>query len=106
MEKKEDSIRLKAVLVKREVLEERYGFKFTDLEWNIFQQKIQQSWSSEASGLQNLVFRHINQAMQEIGFRTRLEGKDIIFSKSEWSAGNILQEQVGLQSLFIFLCSI
>jgi hypothetical protein len=32
MEGKEDSVRLKAVLIKRDVLEERYGFKFTDLE--------------------------------------------------------------------------
>lgn len=76
-------LRFKGLSISKEIFEEKYKVTLTDIEWKAVVSKSENSWKEQADELRLIVFRHIRQAMDEIGYRAELDTKDLIFKKRQ-----------------------
>lgn len=82
MSEKKDLLTFNGLYLSKEVLEEKYDVKLTELEWKAFKTHAVNSWSDHQEELRLLIFRHIKIAMNEIGYKPALVEKDIKFRKT------------------------
>ena len=75
------TLRFKGLSITKEQFQNKYDVQLSDVEWQSLVSLSTKSWEEGVDELRLMVFRHIRSAMEEIGYRPVLEGKEVKFGK-------------------------
>lgn len=71
-----DKLRLKGFTISSDSLQERFGVKMNDYEWNSFEKQITQTWENREFGLEGFVVKHLTNSLEQLGFKAQIiDGK-------------------------------
>lgn len=78
-----ETLKFKGMSISKENFELKYNIQLSSLEWGTIVTLVSKSWEESILEVKLLSFRHIKEALGEIGYKPMLNESEISFEKIE-----------------------